>query len=210
MPSVTATPLPDRPARVPLEQLAVKEAVGIALWNGSLGASGEVYLAKIRMPNTGEEVARFLGGTAVPSSVISSWNQSLIWIQDYLDEAMPQEAIAGYLVLHRACSIDQPIYANSRDLSEVSAISVPAYEMHGILPVGQAFLMRHADKLVRYSAESGGPITDGAADIRINNAGQARILSHMLNCLRQGRLRCEIEVKRGAFNAGREPARLQM
>ena len=188
----SAIALPPRPDRVPIEELAVKEALGFALWNSRVGSAACLYLARVKHPETGQELARFFGGTSVPTSSVSSWNQSLLWTQTYFEEPIQQCAIAGYVVLHRAFFFNQPMFENALNTSEVSRGAVPGYEIHGLLPTDEGFLSRHESKLVQVTIKDGvSPVLNPA--LAINNAGQAAILRHFVQCLSSGEMSCMVE-----------------
>jgi len=184
------TPLPQKPARIPIGQLPVKEAVGIAFWNKQYGSAGRVYLAKTSHPETKVPLARFFGGTAVPNSPVSSWNQSLLWIQEYLETPIFQEAIAGFIVLHRAYYFEQPMFENALNSLEQSHGLVPGHEIHGIVPSSETFLAKHAEKLVEIGKDMHGNVSV-TPDLALNNGALAKITEHFLRYLHDQSLGCK-------------------
>ena len=199
----TRTPLPPKPDRVPVDSLVIKEAVGFGLWNGLFGTPARIYLAKMsRVDRTGD-IVRYFGGTAVPQSSVSSWNQSLIRTQDYLGESLNQELIVDFAVLHRACYFAQEMYSDpalagsdvqsqtQHIVAGVLSHSAPGFETHGILAVPTGLIERHRAKLVElYVDVDGSPYV--TPNLAFNNHALVAITRHILACLFFSKLRCTV------------------
>ena len=199
----TCTPLPPKPDRVPVESLVIKEAVGFGLWNGQFGTSARLYLAKMNRADHIGDIVRYFGGTAIPQSTVSSWNQSLIRTQDYLGESLNQELIVDFAVLHRACYFAQEMYSDpalpgSDVQSQTQHIaagflshSAPGFETHGILAVPTALIERHRAKLVELRVDLyGAPCV--TPNLAFNNHALVAITRHILACLFFSKLRCTV------------------